>query len=521
MNITYPDLDKSVELTGQSYKWLETELPEFTAGEYKIIIKGTSGTLTDTITKKTTFHLSYRRTAVSEFNALTDQTKLTVGPLGQADVLFTNQERGRYYRDIQGLNWESGDRLDQKIARNYSQVLLNNYFGKQAIPENFIFDNFQIAEGGISLLPYSSADLLFTAKVMEIDSENFDTIGVQSYFESALNNKNSNQDEITYSLFGLANLGQPVLTEITNFLNAGELAPELQLYLARGLANLGAGEYAKTILEEIMAKYGDDVDPYKRLLISDDHDAITEFTWQAAILAAGTSLPEAVDFYSYAAANPADKALNFLDQLIYLKVALPLLSSQPVSFSYILDGQETNVTLKNNETHALAINSKNADKITFKQVTGQIGLVTTFEKLIAPTEITADPDVNISRKYTVNAKTTTSFNTGDIVKIELTPQISNRAGDNEYQITDYLPAGLKIITKTYNRNIAYDQRQRYPYEINGVQAKFWSGKPSTTFIYYAMAAEKGEYRAEPPLIQGFISKESQAYGNVSTQVTVK
>ncbi|MFA6553822.1 MAG: hypothetical protein WCT27_05340, partial [Patescibacteria group bacterium] len=128
--------------------------------------------------------------------------------------------------------------------------------------------------------------------------------------------------------------------------------------------------------------------------------------------------------------------------------------------------------------------------------------------------------ISIKRTYYVNDKAVTSFNENDLVKIVLEPVIGAKAIDTEYQITDYLPAGLKVLSYTYNRLINYDPNLVYPYEINKQAVKFWSGKPSRAMHYYATVVSKGNFTAEPTVIKGFKVPTSQAFGQTAT-VTIK
>ena len=519
--VTYPDLNKTEKYSGQAFASVDVSLPEFTAGTHNIVIKGSSSdSKTDSIVKKVTFKQTNLTTYVTAFDTLGTDTKINGNPDGSTLVTFMNKERGQYYDALNQLLWQAGDRVDQKMAYSYSQKILNEFFNEQHEVSAFPSGDYQLPEGGISLLPYSSADLLLSAKVMELGHDIFDTVAAKNYFNSFLESKNSTHDEIVYALFGLANIGQPVLTDIINYLNNQSPTLQQQVYLARGLGNLGAGEYAKTIISEIISQKGEKVDPYIRLVLGDDQDSITEFSYQAAIIAGQTSMPEGEQLFNYAHHNPATHNLNTLEELSYLTKAVPLLSETPVAFDYTLDNDQKTVALVNNETYSLVLDKDQVANMVFANITGSIGLAISYETPIDLAHEQQDGNVQIKRSYSVNGKRTTTFSENDLVKITLEPTVASKAIDTEYQITDYLPAGLKILTETYTRNIGYDQTMRFPYEINGQAVKFWTGKPATSFTYYAMVIGKGTYKADSATIQGFTVRSSKSY-STEAAITIK
>jgi len=510
--ITYPDLDNRTEnYQANSFESLEISLPNFSEGQHKIIVKGTSGVYEDTIIKT----VNYQSTNLLENKINYYQLQQNIDIEGSTDknttLLFMNKERGQYYNLLKRLLYSYGDRLDQKAARHYTQKILNNYFGEEAEPETIDFTSFQDNNGGLAILPYASPEILFTAKVMEFASDVFDQQSVIYYFNSILNDRNSNTDEIAYALFGLANLSEPVLIDILNFIDQQNLSPELKLYLARGIANLGAGEYAKTIYDEIFNSYAEQVDPYIRINLGQTEDDYIEYTYQAAILASEISSSDADKLFNYAQNNRASYQLNTLEQLSYLKKTIPLLSGEPVSFDYILENETKSVSLTNNQSLTLILTPQQLNSISFINLVGNIGLVSTYQMPIDISQEDTDSLLSIKRSYSVNGQDATTFKEDDIVKITLTPTINPKAIDNSYQLIDYLPGGLKLLTNLRSRNIEYEKGLRYPYEKNNQAVKFWSSS-SSQFFYYAIVIGKGEYTAESATLQGMVVQDSKTYG---------
>jgi len=195
------------------------------------------------------------------------------------------------------------------------------------------------------------------------------------------------------------------------------------------------------------------------------------------------------------------------------QVAPPLLSGDPVSFTYALDGESHDVILKNEDTFGLSATPEQLNAISFSAINGAVGVIASFEQPVDIAAVEKDANLSITRRYQVNGRDTTSFQENDIVKVILNATIKPQAIDSEYQISDYLPAGLKLLTNLASRNLPYDQLLLYPYEQNGQAVKFWSSKPrSGEYFYYATAISKGEFTAEAPKVQGLVATGSVNYG---------
>lgn len=520
--ISYPGFSNDViERQGAAHDAVEITLPNFTSGQHTIRVEAHQGNNTDTVSRTFTYADSNIMKNVISYYELEPSLRLTASGQGQTDLVFTNKERGQYYNNLRQVFWTNGDRVDQKLGRVISQDLLHQFFQENFGTATDSFNDYQVSEGGISLLPYSSGDLLLTAKALEVAPEKFDTVIAQSFFENIVDNPDSNLDQVVYSLFGLANLHQPVLTEINLLLENPNVTPELKLYLARAVANLGATEYASTILEAVMNDHGVTADPYIKINLGTDQDDYTEYTYQAAIVAAAVSSDQASKLYDYATHNPAKDQLNILDQLVYLKTVLPLLSSQPVSFTYMLDGQSHQVELANDKSLSLSLNPEQLGAITFSGISGQVGLVTSTPVVQNLSDLSKDPLLSVSREYSVNNHRVTTFHENDVVKVTLHVRISDKAMDNDYQLTDHLPAGLRVLSDLRSRNISADQFFRYPYLVDGQTVKFWTGKLNRQdFYYYAIVTGKGGFKAEAPMLQGFVTQGSINYGD-NAQVSIQ
>ena len=118
-----------------------------------------------------------------------------------------------------------------------------------------------------------------------------------------------------------------------------------------------------------------------------------------------------------------------------------------------------------------------------------------------------------------------------MVKVRIKPQIAKGALDGTYQIVDYLPAGLRPITQTYYPDMYFSSegpcnRIWYPDMIVGNAVHFTVGKdfgkgpfcPGDSLNYMARVVSKGEYKANPALIQSMRDLGSL---NVSPAATLR
>jgi hypothetical protein len=79
-------------------------------------------------------------------------------------------------------------------------------------------------------------------------------------------------------------------------------------------------------------------------------------------------------------------------------------------------------------------------------------------------------------------------------------------------VSDLLPSGLKAVTRLYAWGIRWPGGPPvyYPYAIEGQRVSFcvYKSDPRPTIIYYARVTGRGEFEAEPAIIQSQKASES-------------
>ena len=113
---------------------------------------------------------------------------------------------------------------------------------------------------------------------------------------------------------------------------------------------------------------------------------------------------------------------------------------------------------------------------------------------------------------------TTEFVQADVVKVTIRYSLGATPFDGCYQVTDYLPSGLRLITQPYRRGIQ-DTNLWYPYLVEGQKVSFCvTNDPlSKPIAYYARVVSRGEYQAQPAVVQSLRSAEM---ANLSESATV-
>ena len=518
---------KKIEKTDA--KVAEFNLGQLTPGKHKIVISANVGNLKDSVTREIEVLNSYFTKSSSQYYDLSSSLNGIKGnDKGFTELLFTSQERGKLYSPLVSYFWGSGVRIDQIGSRYMADILLSKFFGQDREQNSIELRSYQTQNGGIALLPYSDDDLALSAQFADlVKGENVDVSkeSLIDYFNRSLSDKKSDLSRVVISLYGLAALDEPVLVSLQNIKNDSNLTLLDKIYVALALDTIGAKE-------EVRAYYKDNFKsklvikkPYAYIdsLKSKDDNVVA--TALLADLAGSLREQEADSLATYARENPPKETLVNFALLGYIKKTLPQLKGGDVSFTYKTNQKNESKTLKKDDVFRLELSSDELKTLKFENVSGSIGLVSFFNQETTPDQLTKDGSIGITRRYLVNDRPTNEFNDGDLVKIELSSSFNGgRALPGLYQITDYLPSGLRAVTKFNIQPIQTGQCISYPSMVEDQKITFLDWNPKSTYCpniyYYARVVTKGSYKAEPALIQATKNLDSL---NISSpaQVNIK
>ncbi len=519
MKLTSPNgEEKTFTATGISFTSADCQLPVLEAGKYSINVLAAGSGLQDSLTRDFMVVDSFQERTVTEHALLTEGMEIKGSAEGPTTVILSDYEKGQYLRGLFQLAWSNGSRLEQKLAASEARKLLKQYFPEETAywsegEDDKALLTYQRPDGGISILPYAESELKLSAVVASSTSGVFDHKALAGYFYRVLEGKTS-EDDRSLALLGLAALREPVLLQISDYLAEPKLEPGVKISLALALLEIGDGTYAKKVFRELTNSYAQDLGATARIQVGADQDDMIEATTQMAILAARLDQPEKYKLYQYLLDNTGVDILNTVEQIQILKYNLKLMKTEPVSFTYELNGEKKIQTLKDTKILKLTILPKDLKNLKFSQIQGKVGVMTQYNLPINTGEKGISEDLAVSRTYSVNSSKTKSFKRTDLVKVTIAYQIGDKAPDGLYEIVDVLPAGLVPVTKPYNyfeSRISTDWN--YPSEVNGQKVVFLVGKGQHQITYYARMISPGEYGAEPTVLNNIKNNVIYTSGN--------
>lgn len=513
---------KKIERTGG--KIIEISLGNLTPGKHRIKISAKAGGYSDAIIRDLNVLTSYFSQNTSEFYELSPNLSSIQGATkGYTTLLITSYERGRFYNVLQWLNCECGARIDQKFTSWLAKTYLNRFFGEKNEAEDVDVRSYQTYDGGITLLPYSDKDLELSAKFAHLikdESAMTDKESLKRYLTASLIDQKADLSRIATALYGLSAFREPILVTLQNIKSDKNLTLMDKIYVALALDSLGAKEearnYYRTEIKPTLAAKKPFV--FVNKLRSQDDNIIA--TALLAGLTANLSEPESDGLGQYAIENYPKETLKNFEVFLYLKAVLPKLSSDKVNFSWHTLARSGSETLEKNEVFRLELSQEELSTLRFNNISGRIGLVSNFEKESLPAEVKKDTTISVNRKYSVDGRPTTEFSDEDLVRIDITPTFTPNAFEGAYQIIDYLPSGLRAVTNLQRTPIQPGAHYHlYPSDIEDQKITFviWKNFPRS-FFYYARVVSKGDYKAEPALIQSLKSFESE---NISNDANVR
>jgi len=500
-------------------------------GTHTVTVTAQGGGFTDAVAREIHVVSSYFVKPTADFYEVTPAlTNIKGAVKGTTRLAFSAYDRGWLYSRLVALSYQDGLRVEQKAGANTARDLLEQYFNEknQRIPTGI--SSYQTADGGITLLPYSDNDLVLSAMFAHLpvnEKNGINRESLKKYLQTSITDKKADIHRIVTALYGLTAFNEPVLSRIQRLKNDTNLNYMDKVYIALALDNLGAKEEARQY-------YDGQLHPKlitKRPLVyvqelrnSDDNILATALL---AGLTASISAPEADGLSQYALTHHPILTLDIFETLLYAQAALPHLQATDVRFTYQTSQGQKTMALGPGETKIIELSKEKLASLRFSDVQGRVGAAVIYDAVTRPQDVKTDGAIGLSRVYKVNGQPTTQFKEGDLVRIDLVPTFNLSAFPGEYQLVDYLPSGLRAVTKLqttpYNpsENEYYGRDYTlYPSEIDDQKITFViynSPKYPASYHYYARVVSQGTYKAEPALLQSLESLDSI---NLSSEQTV-
>lgn len=482
--------------TSKGHEYANIDIGKLVKGKYTITVEGKNGTYTDGIKEEFEVVDTMLKTIVIDYIDLDKNTNIS-DTESYTMLNFYNKAISSYYNTLSSLSYTWGSRVDQQLARKIASDLMKEYFEKAENNDEYQFDKYQIEDGGIALLPYSSSDPLLSAKVASMVPELFDTYSLKQYFYNVIKNKESTGINVAAAYWGLASLKEPVLIDIQNILINEEMTIKERILFGMGLLEFGDINGAKEIYIDIMNKYGKKIGEYIYVDTGIDKDDILEATSLLAVMSLRLDLNEKYSLLNYVTHNRTETILTYLEQIMFVKYDIPDID-QEVSFSYVIDGKETDIELKDNESYGIYLSQEQTEDIRFKNINGEVTVAVSYYGNLKDSGISNAKNFELNRTYQSSGSSNNLIKQSDVIKVTLTPKFDESAPDGYYEITDVIPAGIRYIKGNNGNDISY------PASIDGQRIVFGyyldKKNPMKPITYYARAVAPGKYIADNAVI---------------------
>jgi hypothetical protein len=513
--------------TGVSFERVNIPLWELTTeGSFSIFIRATVDGRSDTVRHDFQVLNSHRQVDVARFYTnVTPNTIFETGQQGMTNITFTDQGSGQFLNTLLSMGWTRGARIEGLVAQRESRRLIDRHFPDTRMfnhANSFDVRNYQMENGGIAWLPHSDANLETTVKLMPFILDEINVPSLRHYLERITNSYSSENRII--ALYGLAILGEPVLLDLQRYLMLDDLSIENLAYIALGLVALGELHTANFVFDTRIMPYVQRIAPYYRVNRGRNNAEIQQATGTVALLAAQLGRPQALPLHNYSLRRFTCNFAMQLEQLAFISFKIENFNPEPASLTYTLFGEERTVELTNWSHFALRIPTQNMHEFNIISVTGDVGAVSIIRTPMEEIE-PVDTEITITRTFVRdrNNAPTTTFQQGDLIRVEIRVTYSSTDIQGSYIITDFLPAGLVLVENS--------ARARTPAQLNSGRGNMhWvnaitEGQRVTFFdfnsrfmgarvyYYYARVVNPGVFKAEGTLVQSVGAREYIAMGD--------
>ena len=495
-------------------------------GSGAIIIRATAGGYSDALRHDYQVVSSHRMMDIMHFYNVDTNTEFTVNPYGMTNIVFTDAGSGQFLGELLRLRntWRTGARVEGYIARREANRLIRAHF-----PETGIFDSidgFNILEyqqdsGGISILPHADADLLTTVTLLPFIRDEINLPALRDYLNDILND--SATDNRILAMYGLAKLGEPVLMQLQRYAMLEELSLRNTAYIALAFAALGETHTARELYISRLLPNIQSVGAYYRVNVGANRLEILDATSIASLLAAQLGMPESLGLHNYSIRHRPSTLLNNIERLTFIEHAIPMHDGQLASVTYRLFGEEVTRELGRGQSFTLRIPALSMHEFSLQSISGEVSAVSIVRVPLEEIE-RVDTGITVRREF-FRAGTnisTTSFEQGELVRVQITIDYSTIAMTGSFVITDFLPAGLVHVSGSARFGDMRHTPGWWTHVMTeGQRVSFFDFNRSfgrvNVYYYYARVVNAGTFLAEGTIVQNMSASE---YITIGQDVTV-
>lgn len=473
-------------------------LPELKPGTYTLVMTSETEEAGDGI-EKTIEVKEARNTSWVSFAYRPGD--LFLYPYGELTI--APGEQGWLYREWRELEYSSSRRVDAMQAARIAQAQMNKWLDEELVLGEWPFE-YQQYDGGFGLVAYGGADPVLTAKILASGLPVTMSDKAVGYLEQIVET-GPGETEYAAALWGLASQDEPVLQLLKNAVDESE-TDEARLYLALGLAELGAEKEAMAIYEPMMREraytYGDRI-----FMKATDFNQERVDTMLAALVSIRLNRPEARDLYRYAKSKPPMNELNRLERVLFL---------QQFHVDPSIEGRVEAVTpdktidrILDVETFATYLMS--AEELAKTNWRAVENVEMSLSAWIPVKELYQAEEgvLGLERQYISLGKPMEELEPGDVIEVRLRLQLDRSAPKGGYVISDVLPSNLRFMNATKRHG------EHYWLENSGQQVTIhtWPEGKTQEVIVKARVIAPGTYQAEPAFVQA-----RETYGQLNTNL---
>lgn len=498
--------------TGHVFDRINIPLWELTeVGDHTIVIYATAQGYSDAIMHHFTVLETHRQIDTATFYDVTPATIFATNPTGLTNITFSDQGRNQFLSQLLFMRWGSSAQLEELVMRREAERLLAEYFPEviltPTVGGNFNPRMYQQQDGGISTLPHGESSLTATIRLMPFIMDEISTVNLRDYLYNIF--EGNSQLNKMQALYGLAMLQEPVLLYLQSYEQLENLSIRDITYIALGFAVLGEMDTAMRIYNERIAPQIQSIGQYYRIPQDGSHPNTLHATASASLLASTLGMPHSEGLYRYIARHYTSDFMLNVARLSFITNEISHVSDVNAEITYTLFGEAFTRSLSHWRGYTLQIPVQNMHEFVLTSVVGDVGATSIHRKPLTNEGIAG---ITIQREFFRAGETisTTDFNQGDIVRVQITIDYSAHAMGGSYVITDFLPAGLVAITDSGGFGFS-NQGQIRHIRTEGQRIMFFDHNrnfnDTRTYYYYARVINPGTFLAEGTMVQNLSAQE--------------
>ena len=494
---------------GEAFQPVSIPLPKLRAGNHRITITARTGSGSAARTDRLTRTISVVETRLARsrtsYQVLTGPTRLDGGD-GLHEVVVAAAGSAGYAPFLLDAAGVDSARLEDALAASLADATLERWFsdaGRTDAAATFDGSPYQVADGGLAVLPYASTDLEASALAAIVAPDRFDGPRLEAYFENIVADEAETRERRAYALAGLGGLGAPALPRLRAAVSDPDLTIRERLILGLGIAAIGDSATARGIATRLADDVGESIDAdAARLRVSDAAHDVTAATALMALLTAELGDPLAPRFWRYVLDNPSKELTTSLQAVGAAAAVLDRAAPVPTSFAYELDGERKVVELEPGDSFRMMVTERQLRAMTIQPVKGEVGVTTTWREPLDVDDLASEPGLSIKRQMDPAGK----IRPGDLVVVDITVELPSNAPSGCHPVAEVVPSGLVPVGSLYQ---VYDPDSGNapadyvaPYAQIGQHVYFCAeNEPSGGRLrYVARVVTGGSYTWEPTVV---------------------